>query len=384
MPYLAYHQPGITLILSLTSFLLLLNAIRQILDHFLFCGIIGEILIGIIWGLPVGGTSWLPLEIQDTIQALGYLGLIGLVFEGGINTDMNLLRKTLFMSVSVATIGLLAPIALSFLLLVFPFSDGTPTPLAGFSAGAALCSTSLGTTFVILSSVGMQKSRVGTILIGAAMMDDVVGLVMVNIVTSLGNGAVGGWSIARPIVASFGLLIVTLVLLQFVLRPIWNTVRTQLTQSPSRPAEQAGATSTLSLFNAATTTKAVNRTPHLGFVLSILVLTIFVTIAAYIEASVLFAAFIAGDVAASLWDPSAEMQSSTAAEEAVTPAARMYHTYFRPLMEFILVPFFFVSILYLNIYMDVHKTSSCRFVRLQDKCTNQWFLGVNRIFNTNH
>jgi Kef-type K+ transport system membrane component KefB len=230
----------------------------------------------------------------------------------------------------------LAPIAISFLLLVFPFEDGTPTPLAGFSAGAALCSTSLGTTFVILSSVGMQKSRVGTILIGAAMMDDVVGLVMVNIVTSLGNGAVGWWSIARPIVASFGLLIVTLLLLQFLLKPVWKTVHSHLM---ARETSQSS-----SFVNAAS--KAVNTTPHLGFFLSILVLIIFITIAAYIDASVLFAAFIAGGVVASLWDTLADTEFSAAAEETTTPAAHMYHTYFRPLMEFILVPFFFVSTLY--------------------------------------
>jgi len=49
MPYLPYEEPGITTILSLTSFLLLLNIVRCILDHLLYCGIIGEILIGIIW-----------------------------------------------------------------------------------------------------------------------------------------------------------------------------------------------------------------------------------------------------------------------------------------------------------------------------------------------
>src|SRR4051794_26474267 len=99
MPYLAYHEPNINLILSLTSFLLLLNTSRHVLDRVLYCGIIGEILIGVIWGLPVGGTAWLSKEMQETIQVLGYLGLIGLVFEGGLNTDMVLLRKTIFMSV---------------------------------------------------------------------------------------------------------------------------------------------------------------------------------------------------------------------------------------------------------------------------------------------
>lgn len=59
------------------------------------------------------------------------------------------------------------------------------------------------------------------ILVGAAMMDDVVGLVMVNIVTTLGSGDIGGWPIARPIVASFGLLIVSLAVRRFILTPIW-------------------------------------------------------------------------------------------------------------------------------------------------------------------
>jgi Kef-type K+ transport system membrane component KefB len=206
MPYLPYEEPGITVILSLSSFLLLLNGVRYVLDHLLYCGIIGEILIGVVWGLPVGGTEWLSHGTQEAVQAFGYLGLISLVFEGGLSTDLALLRKSVYMSISIATVGLLMPIALSFVLLVMPFptTNGNvyPTPLAAFSAGASLCSTSLGTTFAIISSANLQKSRVGVVLIGAAMMDDVVGLVMVNIVTTLGSGSTRGWAIARPIVSS--------------------------------------------------------------------------------------------------------------------------------------------------------------------------------------
>jgi len=114
MPYLPYHEPRIATILSLTSFIVLLNVVRYILDRILYCGIIGEILIGIIWGAPVGGVSWLSNGTQVAIQEYGYLGLIGLVFEGGISTDLVLLKKAAYMSISVATIGLLMPIALSF------------------------------------------------------------------------------------------------------------------------------------------------------------------------------------------------------------------------------------------------------------------------------
>jgi Kef-type K+ transport system membrane component KefB len=340
MPYLPYEEPGISTILSLASFLLLLNISRYILDHLLYCGIVGEILIGIIWGLPVGGTSWLTQGAQETVQALGYLGLIGLVFQGGLDTSLTLLRQNAHTSVAVATIGLLVPIALSFLLLVLPFSSSGvktyPTPLAAFSAGASLCSTSLGTTFAILSSANMQRTRVGVVLVGAALMDDVVGLVMVNIVTTLGNGENGGWPIARPIVASFGLLLLTLVICQYALKPVWRWLLSVMGEGaqldpPINPIHNR--------HNMAT--KLVRKIPHLSFILSAFLLISFVTIAAFIKASVLFAAFIAGGVVSFLWSQGSRQQQSGATLQ--DGQSKMYEEYFKPAMDHILVPFFFVS-----------------------------------------
>ncbi|CAD6441978.1 7c53ff06-ac29-4083-8b7a-a50b6ff5a787 [Sclerotinia trifoliorum] len=340
MAYLPYEEPGIVVILSLTSFIVLLNITRYILDRALYCGIIGQILIGIIWGLPVGGTSWLTHGDQETIQALGYLGLIGLVFEGGLSTDFKQLRKCAYVSVSVATVGLLMPIALSFLLLILPFpsSSGTlyPTPLAAFSAGASLCSTSLGTTFAILSSANMQHTRVGVILVGAAMMDDVVGLVMVNIVTTLGRGGIGGWPIARPIVASFGLLIVSLAVCRFILTPIWLYLvkNSQLEVAPNINTSSKSDIKGFAL-------QPFRNVPHLSFLLPTLVLIVFVTIASFIDASVLFAAFIAGGVVNYLWG----VGMHDVEEESMSNAAQiMYEEYYKSVMDFILVPFFFASI----------------------------------------
>lgn len=335
MSYLAYEEPGIATLLSLASFLILLNGVRYLLDHLFYCGLIGEILIGVIWGLPVGGTSWLSLGTQHTIQAFGYLGLISLVFEGGLATDPKQVRESLLVSVSVATVGLLLPIGLSFLLLVFPFeSNGVtvhPTPLAGFSAGASLCSTSLGTTFAILSAAGLQRTRTGTVLVGAAMMDDVVGLVMVNIVTTLGQGGEGVWPIARPIVASFGLLLVTLVVAPLVLKPLWLVIL-RLYQEEKR---DASSRSPLARILVSALLKAV---PHLGFVLSTFVLMVYVTIAAFVDASVLFAAFIAGGIVNYLW--AAGLKDSET--EGQSGASNMYEDYYKPVMEYVLVPFFFV------------------------------------------
>lgn len=339
MQYLPYEQPGITLILSLTSFLVLLNGIRYVLDKLLYCGLIGEIFIGIIWGLPVGGTAWLTEGTQEVIQALGYLGLVGLVFEGGLSTNLAHLRKAMLLSISVATVGLLMPIALSFLLILLPFEStvGTayPSPLAAFSAGASLCSTSLGTTFAILSSANMQKTRTGVVLVGAAMLDDVVGLVMVNIVTTLGHEAPGAWPIARPIAASFGLLIVTLFVTPFILKPVRISALAYLPTSAltvePREANEAPTNKRTGLGQAAV---VVCRLPHLAFILFMTVLLVFITIASFIDASVLFAAFLAGGVLNYLVADS---------ETNLHSPMVIFDKYYRPLLDSLLVPFFFVS-----------------------------------------
>jgi hypothetical protein len=77
---LPYHEPDIITILVQTSFLLLLNIINAALDRVLYCGLLGQVLIGIAWGTP--GAKWLSLSVEETMVQLGYLGLILLVYEG--------------------------------------------------------------------------------------------------------------------------------------------------------------------------------------------------------------------------------------------------------------------------------------------------------------
>lgn len=77
---LPYHEPGIVTILSQASFLIVLNGINWVLDNVIYCGLVGQILIGVAWGTP--GADWLSQEVQDTVMQLGYLGLILIVYEG--------------------------------------------------------------------------------------------------------------------------------------------------------------------------------------------------------------------------------------------------------------------------------------------------------------
>lgn len=345
---LPYHEPILTTILSLSSLIITLNISRYLLDRWLYCGLLGEIIIGFIWG------QWIDQAAQQTTQSFGYLGLILLVFEGGLGISSSQVRSTVGISAAIATIGLILPISLSFLLLVFPFTvmvEGDavvdvvvmveyPQPLAAFSAGASLCSTSLGTTLAILSAAGLQQTKVGTVLMSAAMMDDVVGLVMVKIIVSLGSSdGLAPWPIARPVVASVVLLFVTIVVTLWVLIPCWTVVRLWFHHRGSNNVSERTSVEALLDWSK----DAVCGFPHLGFVFATLILYAFVSIAAFVDASTLFAAFLAGCVIKTTWIDDAQENSVT------SPGAKMYEKYYSSITSTILAPFFFVcSAMYLG------------------------------------
>jgi hypothetical protein len=79
-PSLPYHEPAVDIILVQASFLLLLNITNAALDRIVYCGLLGQVLVGTAWGTP--GAKWLSTQMEQVIVQLGYIGLILLVFEG--------------------------------------------------------------------------------------------------------------------------------------------------------------------------------------------------------------------------------------------------------------------------------------------------------------
>lgn len=346
MAYLSYIEPGLDIILPLSIFIFILNITRDLLDSFLYCGLIGEIFIGVLSGMPITGTSFLSIEIQETVQYLGYLGLICLVFEGGLITDLHILRNTIWLTLSAAMIGILMPMALSFFIMGMEFdsleSSEYPTAIAAFSAGVSLCSTSLGSTFIILASANLQKTPIGTLIAGAAMLDDILVLVMVKIITALGQGHSDSWTIARPAISSLSLILATFLLTPILLKVLLRSFHSIFTY-PKIGQEIFGED--------IDTEKGISR--HTGFILSTLILIVLVTIAACVEGSVLLSAFLAGAVVRYTW------QSVDGGEDidlGVDRPTMMFEEYYKPIMDHILVPFFFVSNFpaLSNIILDPH------------------------------
>lgn len=75
-----YSQLGAVDVLVLSSFIYTLNVARHISDHLIHAGLVGEIIVGMIYGTPLA--QLLYPAWQEAIRALGYIGLVLLVFEG--------------------------------------------------------------------------------------------------------------------------------------------------------------------------------------------------------------------------------------------------------------------------------------------------------------
>ncbi|RMZ38380.1 CPA2 familytransporter [Aspergillus flavus] len=268
--FLPYHEPGIVEILIIISFFFFLSLAEWVSAKVLRAGIIGQIAVGIIYGVPLANI--LESNWQQTFLALGYVGLILIIFEGGLGARLDLLKENLVVSTIGAATGVCFPIGLSYLLLYLGYGYGA---VETFIIGAALSATSLGTTFAVISSasktVDLAQTRVGSVLVSAAVIDDVVGLVLSSIISDLGklsnSDANLGWIIGRPIVASVAMAFVTPIVTKFLFAPIFRKYIE---------------------FHFA-------RYDHISnIILMTLVLCAFISIAAYTGTSVLFGAFLAG------------------------------------------------------------------------------------------
>ena len=119
---------------------------------------------------------------SEVISVLAELGVIILLFEIGLESDLRELQKVGARAAIVAVVGVVAPFVAGTVGLILIF--GMPTIPAVF-AGAALTATSIGITSKVLSELGQLKSTEGQIIVGAAVIDDVLGIIVLAVVASL-------------------------------------------------------------------------------------------------------------------------------------------------------------------------------------------------------
>ena len=183
--------------------------------------LVGEIVAGII----IGNTFIFDLlQLGTNIEVLSVLaeiGVIFLLFAIGLETPFSDLRRVGGTAILVAILGVIFPFIFGYLLIV---SSGFPQVEALF-IGAAMTATSIGITARVIKDMKMMNSIESKVIIGAAVIDDVLGLVILAMISGIASG--GAMDIVGTVMVA-ALAVIFVVAVVFVGSGLLPKVRKQV------------------------------------------------------------------------------------------------------------------------------------------------------------
>ena len=182
--------------------------------------VLGELLAGVLLGgsvlgvMPSGGVE------AELIHVLAELGVLLLLFEIGLETDLREMFRVGPAALAVALIGIVLPFAFGYFFwrYVPHAASGSGDLVTGaVFIGATLTATSVGITARVLSDLGKMSTPEARIIIGAAVIDDVLGLVILSVVSGVAAGAaVSFLGIIWTLAVAVGFLVAAVILGRFL------------------------------------------------------------------------------------------------------------------------------------------------------------------------
>jgi len=160
--------------------------------------VLGEVLAGILLGPSLLG--W--VQVNDLIRLLAEIGIILLLFEIGLETDMQRLRAQGSRALTVAVMGALAPFALGFAASYWLFGWSV---MVSLFVGGTLTATSIGITLRVLKDLGQAHTDSAQVVIGAAVLDDVLGVVLLVLLADFAISGQVSWENALRVVGMIAL-----------------------------------------------------------------------------------------------------------------------------------------------------------------------------------
>jgi Kef-type K+ transport system membrane component KefB len=224
------HEASIpSLFLSLAVVLVAAKLLGELAERIGQPAVLGELIAGVLLGGSVLGVVPNQGPGADTFHVLAELGVVLLLFEIGLETDLRELFRVGTASLSVATVGVILPFALGFAYWAFAphAASGGTTDLttAAIFVGATLTATSVGITARVLSDLQQMHTAEARIIIGAAVIDDVLGLVILSLVSGLAAGATPGpWGVLRTLGVAVGFLVIAVLVGRYVAPRLFDLV----------------------------------------------------------------------------------------------------------------------------------------------------------------
>jgi len=180
-----------TFLIQLVIILFSARVVGEIAAFFQVPSVIGELMAGIFIGPSLLG--W--IDISPPIHLLAQIGIILLLFDVGIETDVSRLTSTGTQAFIVAIGGVVLPFIGGFCLGYYAFHFSL---LISLFLASTLTATSIGITLRVLRDLNKQASTEAQIIIGAAVLDDIIGIVLLSMLYEFSiSGTIDFWNVGK-------------------------------------------------------------------------------------------------------------------------------------------------------------------------------------------
>ena len=191
--------------------------------------VLGELIAGVLLGGSLLGVVPTQGPAGEVVHVLAELGVVLLLFEIGLETDLREMFRVGPASLAVATVGVVLPFVLGFGYWAYvPHAAGggsTDLTTTAIFIGATLTATSVGITARVLSDLKQMSSQEARIIIGAAVIDDVLGLVILTVVSGLAAGvSLAPLGVLRIFAVAVGFLVVAVLVGRYAAPRLFDLV----------------------------------------------------------------------------------------------------------------------------------------------------------------
>lgn len=219
--FLNFEIDTISLLLPLALILLLSKLLQMGCKKIKMPQVVGMLLAGIIIAFvdKIPGLNLLDDSARAGIKFLAEIGVVLIMFSAGLGTNLNSIKSSGVSAIVVTSLGVIVPMSLGFLVAgLFNGFGGTITLEDGLTVsktwsnlfyGVILTATSVSVTVATLKEMHRLNGKAGTIIISAAILDDIIGVIVLSVVLSLsgagssGENTLGSLMCSNDVVAVF-------------------------------------------------------------------------------------------------------------------------------------------------------------------------------------
>ena len=175
----SFDVPGV--LIALVAIFVATKVLGELAQRARQPAVLGELIAGVLLG---GSVLGIVDPADPVIHTLAEIGVVILLFEIGLETELASLLRVGPAAAAVALAGVAVPFALGYFVALWL---GLPE-INALVCGAALCATSVGITARVLAEIGWLDSNEGRVILGAAVIDDIIGLIILAVIASLVSG----------------------------------------------------------------------------------------------------------------------------------------------------------------------------------------------------